>query len=187
MELIVILFLAALAGYLLAGSRYRKYVDRAAETTATTSKSWTSRAVGWWNSRFGRQKEANAFRDWAAGPGSGYLPDDFKTWLAGLSDDEAKSFTHSLESYASGLGFDLNKVVKGDLNNQPALLQVFVEAVVVYSGAYRKARQVQQEAGAVSVEEGSPPVEEPEKKTAEKSVSRRKSDTGEVSEPAPVS
>lgn len=186
MELLIVLILAALAGYFLAGSRYRKNVDNAAETAVATSKSWTSKAGGWWSNRFGRQKEADAFREWAAGPGDAYLPDDFKSWLASLSDEDAKTFTHSLEGYASGLGFDLKKVVKGELNNQPALLQVFVEAVVVYSGAYRKARQVHQETESASVEEPSSPAEETEKKTAEKSVSRRKSDAGDVPEAASV-
>jgi hypothetical protein len=177
MELILILILAGGIGYLVSRSRYRKNVDSAVDSVTTTSKSYTDRAVGWWRGRFG--KKSDPFRAWATGPGAAHFDDQFKTWLAGLSEEEAKAFSKSLDGYASGLGFDLSKVEKGELDKQPALMQVFVEAVVVYSGAYRKARQAHQDVAATSAEKTEQPAAE-EKKAAEKSVSRRKSDGSEA-------
>lgn len=177
MELILILILAGGIGYLIAHSKYRKNVDSAVDSVASTSKSYTERASGWWRRRFG--KKSDPFRAWATGPGAAHFDDSFKTWLAGLSEEEAKAFSKSLEGYASGLGFDLSKVEKGDLDKQPALMQVFVEAVVVYSGAYRKARQAHQDVAATNAERSEQPVTE-EKKAAEKSVSRRKTEGSEA-------
>ncbi len=177
MELILILILAGGIGYLFARSKYRKNVDAAVDTVATSSKSYTNKATGWWRRRFGKKNDP--FRAWATGPGAPYFDDAFKTWLAGLSEEEAKAFSKSLEGYSNGLGFDLSKVEKGELDKQPALMQVFVEAVVVYSGAYRKARQAHQDVATNSGEKSEEPATE-EKKAAEKSVSRRKSDGAEA-------
>jgi hypothetical protein len=177
MELLLILILAGGIGYLFARSKYRKNVESAVDTVSTSSKSYTARATGWWRRRFG--KKSDPFRAWATGPGASYFDNTFKTWLAGLTEDEAKAFSKSLEGYSSGLGFDLSKIEKGELDKQPALMQVFVEAVVVYSGAYRKARQAHQDVAANSGEKSEEPTVE-EKKSAEKSVSRRKSDGAEA-------
>jgi hypothetical protein len=177
MELILILILAGGIGYLFARSKYRKNVDAAVDTVATSSKSYTNKATGWWRRRFGKKNDP--FRAWATGPGAPNFDDAFKTWLAGLSDEEAKAFSKSLEGYSNGLGFDLSKVEQGELDKQPALMQVFVEAVVVYSGAYRKARQAHQDVATNSGEKSEEPATE-EKKAAEKSVSRRKSDSAEA-------
>lgn len=177
MELILILILAGGIGYLFARSKYRKNVDAAVDTVATSSKSYTNKATGWWRRRFGKKNDP--FRAWATGPGAPYFDDAFKTWLAGLSEEEAKAFSKSLEGYSNGLGFDLSKVENGELDKQPALMQVFVEAVVVYSGAYRKARQAHQDVATNSGEKSEEPATE-EKKAAEKSVSRRKSDSAEA-------
>jgi hypothetical protein len=173
MELILILILAGGIGYLIARSRYRKNVDSAVDKVATSSRSYTDRATGWWRRRFG--KKSDPFRTWALGPGASNFDDNFKSWLASLTEEEANAFSKSLDGYCSGLGFDLIKVEQGELNKQPALMQVFVEAVVVYSGAYRKARQAHQDVAANSAEKVEEPVVE-EKKAAEKTTSRRKSD-----------
>ncbi len=177
MELILILILAGGIGYLFARSKYRKNVDAAVDTVATSSKSYSNKATGWWRRRFGKKNDP--FRAWATGPGAPYFDDAFKTWLMGLSEEEAKAFSKSLEGYSNGLGFDLSKVENGELDKQPALMQVFVEAVVVYSGAYRKARQAHQDVATNSGEKSEEPATE-EKKAAEKSVSRRKSDSAEA-------
>ena len=177
MELFLILILAVGIGYLFARSKYRKNVDTAVDKVTTSSKSYSSKATDWWRRRFG--KKSDPFRAWATGPGAPYFDDTFKTWLVGLSEEEAKAFSKSLEGYSSGLGFDLSKVEKGELDKQPALMQVFVEAVVVYSGAYRKARQAHQDV-ATNTTERSEETHPEEKKAAEKSASRRKTDGAET-------
>ena len=60
------------------------------------------------------------------------------------------------------------------LTNQPALLQSYVEAVVVYSDAFRKAQEASQEAES-AVEEEAPAPSTDGKKPAEKTTSRRRS------------
>jgi hypothetical protein len=74
----------------------------------------------------------------------------------------------------------MDKLVDGSLDSQPALMQVYVEALVVYSQAYRKAKQAQKEA------ETAKPVEAGNssdgKTAAEKSASRRKSDAPDSTE-----
>jgi hypothetical protein len=61
-------------------------------------------------------------------------------------------------------------------------MQVYVEAVVVYSQAYRKAKQAQKEADAAKTDAGATNNSSDGKTTAEKSVSRRKSEAPESSE-----
>jgi len=51
----------------------------------------------------------------------------------------------SLFSKPNSLGFRLDQLVEGGLDRDPRMRQVFVEAIVVYSPAYRKARQAQQQ------------------------------------------
>ena len=96
------------------------------------------------NTKVLRRKSAQPFQEWAAEVGAEYLPDDFKEWLADLSDAEATDFIRSLDEYASSLDYSLNDLVEGGYDGKPALMQVFVEAIVIYSQEYRKAREVQQ-------------------------------------------
>jgi hypothetical protein len=77
-------------------------------------------------------------------------------WWQSLSPDEGKQFTRSLSSYAEGLNFHMDELVSGGLDKKPALMQVFVESVVVYSHEYRRARQAQAEAEKA---EGDQPVD----------------------------
>jgi hypothetical protein len=182
MQLFIVVLIAGVAGYFLARSQYSKPVDEAASKVAATSRDYASQASGWARRNFSRQSKAEQLRAWAAGPGASHLPDDVKTWLAGLTPKEADEFTKSLDSYSSGLGYDLDKLVKGELDSQPAQIQVFTEAVVVYSQAYRKAREARQEAEQVTALEDDQPPAVDGKTPAEKTVSRRRSDAGEASE-----
>jgi hypothetical protein len=93
-----------------------------------------------------RLRRQDAFRQWALGRSARWWPADFKHWLAGLSESEAADFHHALDEYANSLGFQLDRIIDGGLDNDPRMRQVFVEAVVVYSPAYRKVRQAQQAA-----------------------------------------
>jgi hypothetical protein len=146
MYLLTLLVLFALVGYLLASSRFGERLDGATGRAATSTKRWTGRLGDRWRGLFNRQGRTDAFRSWALGSGAGLFPQDFKTWLAGLSEAEARDFHFSLDEYADSLGFSLTQLVHGGLDDDPRMRQVFVEAIVVYSPAYRRARQAQQQA-----------------------------------------
>lgn len=186
MELLIVLLIAGVVGYFFARSRFSKPVDDAAGKVASTSKDYASQASGWARGKFGGRSKGEQFRAWAAGPGATHLPEDFKTWLTGLTPAEADEFTKSLDGYASGLGYDLGKLVDGSLDAQPARMQTYVEAVVVYSQAYRKAREARQEAEKASASKEEPAAPVDGKTPAKKSVSRRHSDSTEATETAPA-
>jgi hypothetical protein len=183
MELILILLAVALIGFLLARSRYSKNVDQATDQVVTTSKDLAGKTEDLWRKQFAKGKYADAFRSWAAGPAAGELPEDFKSWLAGLSDKEAEAFTKELFNYLAGLGYDLPKLVSGEIAVAPPQRQVFVETIVVYSQAYRKAKDAHQQAEteqAMTVPDQAEAQDS--KQPAEKSVSRRRGDGSEASE-----
>ena len=147
MYLLALLVLFTLIGYLLATSRFGDRVDEATERVdcfVETADGSYGRALA--EALFNRQPETEEFRSWALGPGADLFPQDFKTWLASLSEAEARDFRHSLDEYADSLGFNLTKLIDGGLDHDPRMRQVFVEAIVVYSPAYRRARQAQQQA-----------------------------------------
>jgi hypothetical protein len=189
MALIILVIAAVVIGYFLARSRYSDTIDETAGKVSTTSRSWADSAGGWVNTRVLRRKTAEPFREWAAGPGAEQLPDDFKQWLESLSDKEATEFIQALDKHSASLGYSLTDLVEGGYDGKPALMQVFVEAIVIYSQEYRKAREVQQ-AEAEKEEDGEASADEEatssnnEKKPAEKSTSRRKRGAAETSESA---
>ena len=181
MELILILLAVALIGYLLARSQYSKKVDTATDQVVTTSKDLAGKTEDLWRKQFAKGKYADGLRGWAAGPAANELPEDFKTWLAGLSDKEAQAFTKELFNYLSGLGYDLPKLIAGQIVLAPPQRQVFVETIVVYSQAYRKAKEARKEAEKAAVPDPQAAAAD-DKQPAEKSVSRRRGDTPEASE-----
>ena len=187
MALIILVIAAVVIGYFLARSRYSDTIDETTGKVSTTSRSWADNASGWVNTRVLRRKSAEPFQEWAAGPGAEQLPNDFKEWLEGLSDEQATEFIRALDKYAASLGYSLTELVEGGYDGKPALMQVFVEAIVIYSQEYRKAREVQQ---AEADKEDATPVDDEasasadEKKPAKKSPSRRKMEASETSESA---
>lgn len=189
MELILILLAVGVIGYLLARSQYSKNVDKATDQVVSTSKDLADKTEDLWRKQFAKGKYADGLRSWAAGPAANELPADFKSWLAGLSDKEAQAFTKELFNYLSGLGYDLPKLIGGEIVLAPPQRQVFVETIVVYSQAYRKAKDAQKQSES---EASAPPAEgqsapQDAKQPAEKSVSRRKSDGTEATDlPAAV-
>jgi hypothetical protein len=188
MWFILLLVAAGVGGYFFARSRFSKPVEDTASkvgnVTVEATKDYTGKANSWWQNQFGKGKATDPLRAWAAGAGASQLPEDFKSWLAGLSDEEARAFTISLYVYGKGLGYDLDKLVNGSLDSQPALMQVYVEAVVIYSQAYRKAKQAQKEAETTKAEAGSANNSSDGKTAAEKSPSRRKSEAPESADTA---
>jgi hypothetical protein len=174
MYLLTLVLVFAVIGYLLAGSRLGERVDRASDRVTDSSRSWVDKAEASWRSLFKTRSRADGFRDWAAGPGADSLPDDFKDWLAALSTEEAREFASALTGFAHSLGFNLDTLVDGGLDQQPILRQVFVETIVVYSDAYRKAKQALKEAKGAKVKTPETSPSGDGKKPARKRASRRK-------------
>ncbi len=52
MELILLVLIAFVIGYLLAGSKFRKPIDDTADKVAVTSKSWGNQVAKWWRGLF---------------------------------------------------------------------------------------------------------------------------------------
>ena len=166
MTLLFFIIIAVAIGYFFARSRESQSIRDSAGKTASSSRSWSGRAEDWWQSRIMKRS--------VAGP--------FKSWLAGLSDQDARDFTQSLDSYSSDLGYSLKDLVDGEYANKPALMSVFVEAIVVYSQEFRKAKEVDEVAEA-AIEDEEPEAEKA-KPAARQSSRRRKQPPAETSEAA---
>ena len=108
--------------------------------------------------------------------------------MKSLSLDEADQFTRSLVAYTEGLGYRLDDFVSGMMDNKPAQMQIFVEAVVIYSNEYHQKHQAQLEAkkaeekGEVNSRGPKSPAADG-KVVAEKQTSRRKGAVGEPARP----
>ena len=172
MQLILLLVLFGVIGYMLAGSDFSDRVDRTSERASAASDKWVTRGWAWWRSRFSRGVSEGEFRSWVTGAGADSLPDDFREWYTSISKNEGQVFVNSLSNYADGLGYNLMKLVAGGLEQKPLMKQVFVEAIVVYSDAYRKAEETHQQDEDEASEEDNP--ESDAVKPAQKSASRRK-------------
>jgi hypothetical protein len=182
MELIILIAVAAVAGFLFSRSRFSKPVDNATDRVTDSTKQYADRAENWVQRQFGRNPQTNRLRSWAANEGASHLPAEFKDWLSSLSEKDAQDFSRALEQNFNSLKYDLNKLLDGSLDSKPALMQTYVEAVVIYSQAYRKAKESQAQ--------DEPAAEDTNSKDgkikAEKSVSRRKTENPESSETAPA-
>lgn len=189
MQLLIILIAAGVVGYFLSRSRYSENIEQTTSQISETSESMLERSKNWLGARFGRGGAKDKFVSWATGAGSDYFPQEFKDWLKDLTPEEAKRFTNALASYAEGLNFDIDELVSGDMQNKPALMQIFVEAVVVYSHEYRKAQEAQTEANQdekekVSQKKAAEASPADGKAVAEKQPSRRKGAVEDTPQPA---
>jgi hypothetical protein len=150
MYLILFVLLFGLIGYWLVGSRVGKSFDRALSRTGEVTQSWYEKIENWFQQRIFRRKPVDAFTAYALGKGAANFPPEFRDWLASLSAEEAQSFSHGLEGYLKGLDLDLSQLVSGGLDQDPRMRQVFVEAISVYSQAFRRAKQARLEAEAAA-------------------------------------
>lgn len=189
MQLLIMLLIAGIMGYLLSGSRYSRKIDETTSKVANESEGALKRFGRWTRTRFGKGKRANDFLGWTTTTGEEHFPQDFKNWVKGLTTDEADQFTRSLVMYLQGLGYQVEDYTSGKMANKPAQMQIFVEAVVIYSNEYRRAHEAQLEAK--KAEESKKPeasAHEPSPKdgktVAEKQPSRRKGASGEVVQPS---
>lgn len=142
--LLVIAFLVI--GYFLSRSRISGSIDKSTEKISKQTRDLTSRSKDWWSSRLGSRRKYLTFIHWVNGDGVNLLPEEFTTWWNELSKIQRHKFAYALGDFMRGLGYDLKKLDDGSLDNKPALLQIYVEAVVIYSNAYRKAKQAQKKA-----------------------------------------
>ena len=185
MELLVLLLAFAGIGYLVGTSKLDSRAGQATEKLAKTSQKSVGRMREGWNTTFARGGFSHEFRAWIIQNTPAIVPESFQTWLCELSDSELRAFVKSLANYSHGLGYNLTELVEGGLDNDPRMRQIFVEAITVYSSAYRKARQIHRESEAAVLPE-EPSAETGDGKIqAEKAPSRRKAENNhEAQEPA---
>ena len=185
MDLLLLFLVFAALGYILGITRFGRKADRTTEQVTVASKRLAGRLGERWKTTFGPGAFGKDFKTYATSPfpagAAASFPADFKSWLSALSDRDLTDFVKSLADYSHTLGYNLSELVAGGLDGDPRLRQVFVEAITVYSSAYRKARQAHQTAEAEAEDETLQPDGGNGKIPAEKASSRRKS--GEPSEP----
>jgi len=146
MYLVFFFVVFASIGYLLASSRFSGQIDQTAESIADKPRTWIARFRDRGRKTLPVSTPTHPFVLWSAGEGVHFLPDDFRTWLTSLPPQEADAFALALEGYAQGLGFQLGDLTHESLQAKPALMQVYVEALTIYSQAYRKAKQAHKSA-----------------------------------------
>jgi len=186
MYLLVFLIGFGVGGYYLARSSFAVRTEQRAEHVTRAPQRWGENLAGWWRNRFGKHPPAEPFIAWVSNQGARYFPEDFNTWLAGLSPHESQAFTQALQDYTGGLGFDLSSLADNSLQNKPALMQVYVEAVVIYSQAYRRAKESRQKAEQNEADKQEVKKAKEGKKTAEKQASRRRGENPELVEAIPA-
>lgn len=183
MYLLIFLIGFGVLGFYLARSNS---AQRAEHRVAGVQREWGESLVDWWRERFGKQSPEDPFIAWASSQGAHHFPEEFNDWLARLSPRECHTFSEALQDYTGGLGFDLNSLIDDSLKTKPALMQVYVEAVVIYSQAYRRAKETRQATERSNQKDKEAANDEEGKKTAEKQASRRRSDIPELAEAVPV-
>jgi hypothetical protein len=186
MPLLVFLIGFGVLGYYIARSSFAVRAEQRAGQAAHAPKRWSENLTDWWRDRFGKHPPEDPFINWARGEGLNNFPEDFNMWLAGLSPRESQAFVQALQDYTGGLGFDLSSLTDNSLQNKPALMQVYVEAVVIYSQAYRRAKESRQKAEQPEVEAQEAKKAKEGKKTAEKQASRRRGEIPELAEAVPT-
>lgn len=162
MYAILFFVLFVLAGYWLAASRFSQPIDRTAGAIAAQPRLWYDRIRGRGKKSLPAGEPALPFILWATGEGADYFPDGFRDWIASLPPEEAGRVVVALDEYAQGLGFRLDDLTQESLKNRPALMQVYVEALTIYSQAYRKAKQASQDAEKAQGEGASSSVKGPQ-------------------------
>jgi len=165
MEFLTLFLIFGISGVLIGILQSGKKTDDYSGGTAISAKKLASKVEGRWRTLFGGGgRGRRSFQAWATGPGSRLFPNEFTDWLAGLSEPSADSFSVKLADYAHGLGFNLSELMDDSLDRQPIMRQVFVEAIVVYSQAYRRAKQARQQVEGTKNKSSEGGLTPPEKK-----------------------
>jgi len=175
MDLLILLLIFALLGYLLGISHTRASANQAAEKSAPKAKSWAGRMGSRWVSILNPRSFSLQFREWAIKEFPELFPEEFKSWLVGLNEAQLNEFVKTLNDFSHNSGYSLSQLIEGDLDNDPRMRQVFVEAISVYSQAYRKAREANDKKTASLGKENSEKAQgADDKPLAEKASSRRR-------------
>ncbi|MFN2127134.1 MAG: hypothetical protein ACK2TU_04680 [Anaerolineales bacterium] len=179
MTLLIFIIAAVLIGYWLSRSKYQQSIDNTASQIATSSQSWTATVENWWKSSILKRTSTEQFTSWVSVDGQDLLPAEFNTWYNDLSESEKEDYSNQLQKNFNEKGLELKDLVQGKFQNQPARMQVYVEAIVVTSQEFRKTREVE-EPKSIKKENSKPKTVE--KKTAEKQTSRRRKANPDASE-----
>lgn len=182
MNLLIFLIGFGLIGYYLART---SLAQRTEDRASSVPKRWGESFSNWWQDRFGKRPPEDAFITWTRSQGASYFPVEFNDWLAGLSPRESHAFTQALQDFTGGLGFELDSLTDDSFKNKPALMQVYVEAVVIYSQAYRRAKESHQQADKAEAKNKESAKDKDGMKNAEKQASRRQSGVPEMAEAVP--
>jgi hypothetical protein len=169
MDLFILILIFAVIGFILANVRSGGGSAKNNGSAKKNARKWTPGTGDRWTETFGSRGLTDDFRAWVYGAGADALNEDFKKWFARLVDRDARSFVLALTDYTRSLGISLPKSVRGGLEHEPIMRQVFVEAIVVYSQAYRKAKQALKEAEAQAEKKAAPDGNEIEKSAAKRS------------------
>lgn len=70
---------------------------------------------------------------------------ELTNWLALLDVEEAKIFADQVRTFSESQNFELSWLLNEELNNEPELKEAFEEAVTLYSLAYFRVLQVEEE------------------------------------------
>jgi hypothetical protein len=146
MEFLTLFLIFGISGVLIGILQSTKKDDEISGRAAISAKKLASKVEGQWRTLFGGTvRGRKSFQAWVTGPGARLFPGEFIDWLASLSGPEAENFSLKLADYSHGLGLNLSELMDDSLDRQPIMRQVFVEAIVVYSQAYRRAKQARQQ------------------------------------------
>ncbi len=146
MEFLTLFLIFGISGILIGILQSTKKTGDYSGRTPLSAKKLASKVEGQWRTLFGGTvRGRRSFQAWATGPGAKLFPNEFTDWLASISEPEAEAFSLKLADYAHGLGLNLSELMDDSLDRQPIMRQVFVEAIVVYSQAYRRAKQARQQ------------------------------------------
>ncbi len=175
MQLLLLLIIFIWLGYALARSQAGKKIDQAVEDSITWTENSFQRLLHRLRRDKTEQNQPVTFLQWVAASGEKYLPTDVVKWMKSLSATNAKKFEASLTEALATKGINLDAAIQSPEPN-PGIMQIFVEAVVVYSRDYQNAVRAKPKKKSTKQEKPAndiPPMEE--KAAAEKQPSRRKS------------
>jgi hypothetical protein len=177
MQLLLLLIIFTWIGYALSRSQTGKKIDQAVENSISWAESSFQSLFRWLRRDNSSQNQPITFSQWVATKGKTILPTDVFDWINGLSDTNARKFETSLTQALAKQGINLETAIQSQDQNT-GIMQIFVEAVVVYSREYQKAVRAKPKKKTPEQEQYPSELPQPEEKAAaQKQPSRRKSAT----------
>jgi hypothetical protein len=140
MQLLILIIIFLWLGYALAHSRAGKKIDRAVENSLAWVEHWFQRLRrGQVDHPAKVTASPQTFQQWVNSPASQAIPEDVRKWMKSLDTRDFARFEKGLKSRLASLGCDLEQVIQPGQEHKPGVMQIFVEAVVVYSREYQNA------------------------------------------------